>query len=154
MKNRMIIWHIKTLLKKPLKKFHRLLIGNKGVEKEILWANIFRDTIADSSWLKNKTFSLGRAAAGYPTMYAMYRILNEVQPAQILELGLGQSTRMISQYALACPNIQHTVVEHNASWVQFFEQQFAIPANTKIQFLDLETVSLKRKKKYLRLQKL
>ena len=68
---------------------------------EAVWAQIFNNTISESLWLKDKTFSPGRWAVGYPYLYVMYRVLNETRPKRILELGLGQSTRMIAQYAAA-----------------------------------------------------
>ncbi len=63
--------------------------------KEILWAEIFRSVTDKSTWLKNRSFAPGRWALGYPALYILYRILNEMKPKSILELGLGQSTRMI-----------------------------------------------------------
>ncbi len=68
---------------------------SKRYSEEAVWAEIFNNTISNSTWLNDKTFSPGRWAVGYPAIYAIYRILNEVQPRMILELGLGQSTRII-----------------------------------------------------------
>ena len=76
-----------------------LLKDLKGRQSEVLWGEIFRDTIVNSIWLKDKSFSPGRWAAGYPFLYALYRVLDEARPKRILELGLGQTTRMIGQYA-------------------------------------------------------
>lgn len=70
-----------------------------GINREILWANAFHDTIIDSEWLKSKTFSPGRWGVGYQYLYVLYRVLNEIKPRNILELGMGQTTRMIGQYA-------------------------------------------------------
>ena len=78
---------------------------------EAVWAQIFNNTISESLWLKDKTFSPGRWAVGYPYLYVMYRVLNETRPKRILELGLGQSTRMIAQYAAAFQDVEHIVVE-------------------------------------------
>ena len=57
----------------------------KKQTSEAVWAHIFHDTIVESTWLKDKTFSPGRWAVGYPYLYVMYRILNEVHPKRILE---------------------------------------------------------------------
>lgn len=105
---------------------------------EAVWAEIFNNTIAESAWLKNKTFSPGRWAVDYPALYVMYRILNETKPQKLLEIGLGQSTRMIGQYAAAFPQARHTLVEHDASWIDFFQRDFPLSANTKVLRLDLE----------------
>lgn len=99
---------------------------------EAVFASIFNNVISHSEWLKNTTFSAGRWAVGYPYLYAMYRILNEVKPVRILELGLGQSTRMIAQYVAFYQNVSHFVVEHDNEWIDFFQRDFALSENSKI----------------------
>ena len=106
--------------------------------KELLWADIFGDISSDSVWLKNKAFSAGRWAVGYQYLYVVYRILNEVKPRRILELGLGQSTRLLGQYAAYNPEVQHTVVEHDPNWIQFFQQDFGLSKNSQIVQLERE----------------
>lgn len=83
------------------------------------WANIFHDTIRGSEWLINVSLSPGRCAIGYPGLYALYRSLDEFRPRHILEMGLGQSTRMIGSYAKYF-GAKHNIVEHDASWINFF----------------------------------
>ena len=99
---------------------------------EAVWAQIFNNTISESLWLKNKTFSPGRWAVGYPYLYVMYRVLNETRPKRILELGLGQSTRMIAQYAAAFQDVEHIVVEQDKTWTEFFAQNTSLSPRTKI----------------------
>ena len=110
---------------------------------EAVWAQIFNNTISESLWLKDKTFSPGRWAVGYPYLYGMYRVLNETRPKRILELGLGQSTRMIAQYAAAFQDVEHIVVEHDPEWVEFFCNDFPLPKNTKVVMLEREMVPYK-----------
>ena len=76
---------------------------------EILWAEIFHDASSNSTWLHDKAFSAGRWAVGYQYLYSVYRILDEVKPKNILELGLGQSTRLLGQYASENVDVSHTV---------------------------------------------
>lgn len=118
-------------------------IDGQRFASEAVWAQVFKDTILDSSWLKDKTFSPGRWAAGYPYLYALYRVLNEAKPKRILELGLGQTTRMISQYAAANPDVKHFVVENDSSWIEFFKSGYEKLDNTEIVQLDLEMVQYK-----------
>lgn len=99
---------------------------------EAVWAQIFNNTISESLWLKDKTFSPGRWAVGYPYLYVMYRVLNETRPKRILELGLGQSTRMIAQYAAAFQDVEHIVVEQDKTWTEFFAQNTSLSPRTKI----------------------
>lgn len=115
---------------------------------EIVWSCIFNNAISGATWLKDKSFYPGRWAIGYPVLYVLYRILNEVKPKTILELGLGQSTRMITQYAAAHQNVKHYVVEHDEAWIHFFERDMKVAENTQIvklnreerKFLDAENV--------------
>jgi hypothetical protein len=104
---------------------------------EILWADIFNNTISESDWLKIKTFSPGRWAAGYPFLYILYRVLRDVKPKRILEMGLGETTRVISQYCSENQNAEHFVAEHDAAWVDFFTKSYIIPNNTKLITLPL-----------------
>ena len=116
--------------------------GHKKTDKtirtsdEILWGQIFNNTIVDSEWLNKRMFSPGRWAVGYPYLYVLYRILNEIKPQHILELGLGQTTRMISQYA-GWQKADHYVVEHDTRWISFFENDFSLSDRTKIVNLEL-----------------
>ena len=105
---------------------------------EAVWAQIFNNTISESLWLKDKTFSPGRWAVGYPYLYVMYRVLNETRPKRILELGLGQSTRMIAQYATAFEDVEHIVVENDKSWISFFSENLPLSQRTQVLELDLE----------------
>ncbi len=102
------------------------------LSSEILWSAIFNNTISNSDWLKDKKFSPGRWAAGYPFLYALYRVLDEWRPQNILELGLGQTTKMISQYALSNPAASDMVVEHDPEWISFYEKSNIIPQNVKV----------------------
>lgn len=110
---------------------------------EAVWAEIFNNTICDSLWLKDQTFSPGRWAVGYQYLYVMYRVLNEQKPKKILELGLGQSTRMIAQYAKWQTDVEHYVVEHDPEWISFFENDFDLPEATRMVQLDREMVPYK-----------
>lgn len=105
---------------------------------ESVWANIFHDAIQNCRWLKNKKFFPGRWAAGYPALYAIFRVLENYHPKKILELGLGQSTRIIGQYAAAYSSVSHTVVEADPNWISFFKKDFELPENTKVQNLEYE----------------
>ncbi len=118
----------------------------KKQTSEVVWAHIFHDTIVESTWLKDKTFSPGRWAVGYPYLYVMYRILNEVHPKRILELGLGQSTKMIAQYATSFDDVKHVVVENDKSWIDFMLKSFQLSERSSIVQLDLEMATYKEDK--------
>ncbi|MDR0649034.1 MAG: hypothetical protein LBF92_06835, partial [Synergistaceae bacterium] len=107
-----------------------------GLLEEILWAQIFHDTIAGSKWLIDKSFSPGRWAVGYEFLYVLYRVLNSVRPKKILELGLGQTTNMLSQYVSAHEDVRHLIVEHDTEWIDFFRKEHDISERTKIIQMD------------------
>lgn len=117
------------------------IVANNRLANEIAYAEIFKSTIEDSIWMSNKTFSPGRWAIGYQVLYILYRVLNEVRPKSILELGLGQSTRMVAQYVEASPEVYHRVVEHDSSWIDFFSKQYALSPRSQIVQLDWDFIN-------------
>lgn len=110
---------------------------------EVLWADVFRDTTSSSEWMRDRSFSPGRWAVGYPYLYVLYRVLSEIRPRRILELGLGQSTRMIAQYVEAHDDIRHVVVEHDREWIDFFARNYRLPDSTSVVKLDWGYVPFK-----------
>ena len=46
----------------------------------------------------------------------LFKTLDEIKPKKILELGLGQSTKIITEYVNHFDNISHDIVEYNQEW--------------------------------------
>lgn len=113
-------------LKKQIKGLRARILGSDlSVLDELMWGQVYTSTITDSDWLLNKSVSPGRWAVGYNYLYVLYRALDEVRSKHILELGLGQSTKVIGQYAsymktIAPQDTSHLVIEQDPSWVEFF----------------------------------
>lgn len=101
---------------------------------EIVFANIFHDTIKNSEWF-NIPLSLSSGAIGYNMAYIIYRTLNDIKPKKILELGLGQSTKIINEYAKYFKNIEHDIVEHNKEWIDFFEKSVYTLVSPDLEYL-------------------
>ncbi len=62
-------------------------------------------------------------------MYVVFRILNELGPKDILEIGMGQSTRLIGQYIKTRENIRdyhHYCVEHDGQWAQICDDAWPL----------------------------
>ena len=113
-------------------------LEDKGLIDEIYWSQVYNSTIAGSKWLKDKSVSPGRWAVGYNYLYVLYRILNDVKPENIMEMGLGQSTRVIAQYA-ACYKAHHIVFEENKDWTEFFSLGFdGLSEYTQIKHCDIK----------------
>ena len=109
------------------------------INNELKYAFVFNDTIKNSKWLKEKDFSLVNSAANYSFMYSLYRILNDAQPKNILELGLGQTTKLTSQYAKYFDDAKLTVLESDEDWIENFSKNLEISDNIRIVNLDVET---------------
>ena len=120
--------------------------GSNSLERkldELIWCEVYHDTIRGSEWLSpDLPFSPGRGAIGYPVMYVLYRILNEVKPKSILELGMGQTTKLIGSYAAYYKGCSHKIVEHDESWIEFFSNHFQLPDSTKVIKCDIEDATV------------
>lgn len=108
------------------------------INNELKYAFIFNDTIKNSSWLDKTDFSLVNSAANYSFMYSLYRILNEARPKNILELGLGQTTKLTSQYANHFDDVKLTVFETDEDWIEVFSEKPIISDCMSIIQLDEE----------------
>lgn len=111
---------------------------------ELVWSEVYHDTIRGSKWLsQDLAFSPGRGAIGYQLMYVLYRVLNEINPTSILELGMGQSTKMIGSYVASTEGkSKHYIVEHDDEWISFFTNHFELPKTTEIVKCDIVDVTV------------
>jgi spermidine synthase len=106
--------------------------------QEAIIANVFRDSITDVGWVRKKNFSPHGAAANYSFLYILFRILDDIDPKNILELGMGQSSKLTAQY-VAYKNHYATLhlVEHNLTWVDIFRSEVEISDRVKIYVLEM-----------------
>lgn len=112
------------------------------MEQELLYASTFNSSIADCKWFVYKGISPGGMAVDYAFFYTLYRVLSSIKPNNILEFGLGQSSKMVHQYA-SFFNKQAITVEHDKEWVDFFLQSKEGEYPINILKLDLETIEYK-----------
>lgn len=87
----------------------------KGVD-ECRYGNIFSSYITNHSWLQDNSFAPSGAAANYSFLYILLKILDIISPSSILELGMGETSKITSQYAF------HTgkkllLVEDSPVWI-------------------------------------
>lgn len=126
-------------------KFHSIGQQEIAYIHECYWANVFRDTIQNSEWLLNKSFSPGRSALSYVSLYVLYRILNDIKPSNIIECGLGQSSRMTIQYTdFYKKNL--LIFEDNKDWLNFFSLQFPT-AKQYTNIYELDYINIDKKEK-------
>lgn len=109
--------------------------------QESLAAITFSNAIQNSEWLKYKSFYPGRWAVEYTFLLTLFRIFEHHNFTNLLEFGLGQTSRMVHQYA-AFYNVPAITVEHDTEWIDFTRKDThnAYPINVKI--LPLEMVDL------------
>jgi len=119
--------------------FDRVCKKMQGCYKELNFADLLHDTIINSTWLKDKSFSLHGWAANYSFIYMLYRILDNAKPTHVLEMGMGQTSRLTSQYIAYCnPQASLDIIENDAGWIETYQPQLAKAENTKLHQRDLE----------------
>ena len=108
-------------------------------EREILSAFKFNSTIMDSDWFRYKSISPGEAAIDYSFFYTLYRVLSAAKPENIIEFGLGQSSKMIHQYADYYGK-RAVTVEHDNNWANFFKSTKDGDYPVNIKLIELEEI--------------
>jgi hypothetical protein len=116
--------------------YEEIKAHNKKID-EIKKTLLFQSTIKDSIWLKNKSFSPGRWAVDFSFLYTLYQVLEKIKPDKIVEFGLGESTKMISQYC-EWRNVKAITFEHDKNWINFFKESFLLSSNVRICLTELE----------------
>ena len=108
--------------------------------KELNWANIYHDSIRGKKEIEALSLNIGRWAGNYAFFYVLHTILSKGKPTNVLELGLGESTKFISTYLKNyLPQTSHIVIEHDESWISFFNSSFELNSNSKIDFQKFPT---------------
>jgi len=72
-------------------------------------------------WLRGTTFHFSEWSASASFLYVLYRLIIGFRPSNILEYGLGQSSRLLWKFvAHAQSSSRLSVVEHDSEWLEFF----------------------------------
>lgn len=111
---------------------------NSLFSKEVRYALVFKDTIEECKWFNNTSFSLNNGAANYSFMYTLFRILDEINPKNILELGLGQTTKLTTQYANFFKDSKLLTVDGDQDWIDVFSEKLTCEGNISIVQQDTE----------------
>lgn len=113
--------------------------NSKKQAKEVEWANIYHDSIRGKKWLEELPLNVGRWAGNYSFFYVLTRILNDYKPKKILELGLGESSKVISAYLdNYLTETRHLIVEQDEKWAESFSNKFKLSTNSTIEILPLQ----------------
>lgn len=127
----------RTVSKKDVqnKKFIKAIddvAGTKRFVMDIVNEINFDRAISESSWLEKKNFSSGGMAVNGKYLYHMYKILDSGKFHSILDIGMGQTTKMISQYVNYDSEARHIIIENDEDWIKFFGEQLEIGEGTSI----------------------
>ena len=109
---------------------------------ELLYANIFRDSIQDSEWVKIRSFSPFQAAANYSLLYKLFKIYDVLQPKSVLEFGLGQTTRLTAQYAASNQKCKVMAIDSSKEWIDIYNSQLVSTPNLTITHLPVGDLRL------------
>ena len=111
---------------------------------ELLWAEYYKLSIADKSWLKSLAIYPGRWAGNFTFFYVLNRVLDLKKPENILEFGLGQSTRFINAYLVnQLKRSALDVIEHDHKWIDFFRKDNSLCERIVIHKTELSTKNFK-----------
>lgn len=129
------------------------------INNELLYAHIFSDSIRGCSWLKNISFSPYQGAANYSFLYKLFRIYDVIQPKNILEFGLGQTSKLTYQYIkYKNKSAKAFVIDNNQQWIDIYKKE--IKSYKKFLIKKLDTTNFTHNKittldsKYANLDKL
>ena len=107
--------------------------------KELNYAHLLHDGMRESTWLKNQTFDLHNWAANYSFIYLLFRILDKIEPRNVLEFGLGRTTKLTTQYiAYKNPKAYLNVCEHSLDWIKIYKPELPTHKHIRVNHLDLE----------------
>ncbi len=125
--------------------------------QELNFADLLHDCTQNSPWLKDKNFALYSWAANYSFIYTLFRILDNVKPDKILEMGMGQTTLVTSQYiANYQPQSELDIIENDVNWINVYQSQLAKHDNIHLHQCDIEFIEYEGEKsrKYKELNKM
>ncbi|MBR0403965.1 MAG: hypothetical protein IJI68_02010, partial [Eggerthellaceae bacterium] len=109
---------------------------------ELVWADVFNQAIEGCPWLEGVGFNPGRWAVGYPFLYVLFRLLSNGSSHTFLDLGLGQTSTMLSRYAGSHQGVTHTIVEHDQEWISYYKRDNDLPPCSTIHVLPLEMIEV------------
>ncbi len=94
--------------------------------------NLFWDLAKGISWINPKmSLSPGGMAVGYDYLYVLCRILQILQPKSILEIGLGQSSKLLLNY-YNNHSCTYDIIEQSKDWYEFFQVENDVPSGVNV----------------------
>ncbi len=100
--------------------------------KELYYGMIFNNLSNNTEWLIRKDFIPTGGAANYSFLFTLLCVLNQGKPKNILEFGIGQTSKLTSQYAKYNQNSELQIIEHDLHWIDIMNQQLCPSQNVQI----------------------
>lgn len=129
----MILKKIKRIIKRVINENREFHKTNLLQLKELEWAHIYHDSIRGKKGLENLPLNIGRWAGNYSFFYVLNRILSDYKPKNILEFGLGESSKFVSTF-LENELLQtnHHIIEQDEQWYQSFKNNYQLSSRSKV----------------------
>lgn len=124
---------------KKIKILKSIIKEMRSQNDELIWARVWDDTRNGIDWAQNlPSISPGRWAVGYNYLYIMTRSLLELKPRAVLDIGLGISSTLVSNYFKYnhFDNSVHTIIDHDDKWIDFYTKNHCLSSNSEILQLD------------------
>ena len=127
-------------LRRLVEEYRRNHKNEISLLKELNWANIYHDSIRGKKWLQDLPLNIGRWAGDYVFFYVLNRILIDCKPKNILEFGLGESSKFVSVFLDNYLNeSNHLIIEQNISWYERFVSNFKLSHKTQVNICKVVT---------------
>jgi hypothetical protein len=122
-------------IKNFISEFRENQIKQKNQLAELEWAHVYHDSIRGFSEIENLPLNIGRWAGNYSFFYVLYRILETCKPSNIVEFGLGESSKFISTYIESGRlSAKHEIIEQSEEWKNQFENNFQLSPSSIVIF--------------------
>lgn len=106
--------------------------------QELLWANTYYDSIRGKKWLEDMPLNIGRWAGNYALFYILNRVLSDYKPKNIIEFGLGESSKFISGFLEnSLSDSEHKIIEHSDEWKNSFLSRNELSNRSRVEVLPI-----------------
>lgn len=120
-------WHYQWLCRR-----HGVVVHPERASKlarDIVAVDLLRKATEQHEWVPRDLYPAAGGAADHKLLYILIRALAEHSFNNVLELGAGETTRVLDAYA-AHTGASVTTVEHDARWVELLSREGVAPTHT------------------------
>ncbi len=126
------VGRIATQVKNLVQKVDGFIVDNKKIINELVYAQNFGRAISTCAWITDADIKAGDMAVNNQYLYTMFRAIDSKKFKSILDIGMGSTTKLISQYVSYAQNAKHYVIESDLDWIQFMKDYWRFSKETEI----------------------